>query len=251
MSWLLRRVYPSLALMIVATAGWGCRFEARRVSPEPPAETSDDARDAGAGTDTFERDRAEGQTAERGEAVHGETAGGGASKGGGASSEAGAEGRGPGAGGGKGSAATGKAPATPSAARRTRRTPAGRPIVITFDDLALDMPADTRFSERLLTPRVKELDGRRVSIKGFIYAAGIFQQTGITAFPLVKNTQCKFGPGGQAFCVILVRLKEGVTTDFTLRPVTVEGTLKVEPYEGPDGNTWSVYTMVGDRVVGG
>ena len=33
-----------------------------------------------------------------------------------------------------------------------------------------------------------------------------------------------------------------------MRPVTVEGTLKVEPYEGPDGNTWSVYRMIGERV---
>ena len=136
-------------------------------------------------------------------------------------------------------------PPAPVAKKRPRSE---RLAVITFDDLALDMPADAKFTSSLLTPRVKELDGRRVSIKGFIYAAGIFTQTGITSFPLVKNTQCKFGPGGQAFCVILVQLKDGVTTDFTLRPVTVEGTLKVEPYEGPDGNTWSVYRMIGERV---
>lgn len=128
------------------------------------------------------------------------------------------------------------------------RLPADRPKTITFDDLEIDLPLAAKYSPSLLTERVKELDGERISIKGFIYAAGIFQPKGIRQFPLVKNTQCKFGPGGLAYCVILVSLKEGVTTDFTLRPITVEGILKVEPFEGPDGNTWSVYKMVGERI---
>ncbi len=149
-------------------------------------------------------------------------------------------------------------PATPSSAAKKEeassadtakpKTPSRRPVVITFDDLELKMQLDSKFSPDLLTQRVRELDGERVSIKGFIYAAGVFQQTGIQRFPLVKNTQCKFGPGGLAYCVILVSLKEGVTTNFTLQPVTVEGILKVEPYEGPDGITWSVYRLVGERV---
>ena len=110
------------------------------------------------------------------------------------------------------------------------------------------MKLDSTFTPELLTERVKKLHGQRVSIKGFIYAAGIFQQTGIRKFPLVKNTQCKFGPGGLAYCVILVSLKDDVTTNFTLQPVTVEGILKIEPFEGPDGITWSVYRLEGEQV---
>ena len=128
------------------------------------------------------------------------------------------------------------------------RHPSRRPIPITFDDLELAMKLDSKFTPELLTERVKKLHGQRVSIKGFIYAAGIFQQTGIRKFPLVKNTQCKFGPGGLAYCVILVSLKDDVTTNFTLQPVTVEGILKIEPFEGPDGITWSVYRLEGERV---
>ena len=128
------------------------------------------------------------------------------------------------------------------------RHPSRRPIPITFDDLELAMKVDSKFTPELLTERVKKLHGQRVSIKGFIYAAGIFQQTGIRKFPLVKNTQCKFGPGGLAYCVILVSLKDDVTTNFTLQPVTVEGILKIEPFEGPDGITWSVYRLEGERV---
>ncbi len=128
------------------------------------------------------------------------------------------------------------------------RNPSRRPVPITFDDLELAMKLDSKFTPELLTERVMKLHGQRVSIKGFIYAAGIFQQTGIRKFPLVKNTQCKFGPGGLAYCVILVSLKDDVTTNFTLQPVTVEGILKIEPFEGPDGITWSVYRLEGERV---
>ena len=118
---------------------------------------------------------------------------------------------------------------------------------ITFDDLELDMPLNTLFNRSLLTPRAAQLDGQLVRLRGFIFAGGVFQQSGIKSFPFVKNTQCKFGPDGLAFCVILVDLDEGVSTDFTTYPVTVEGRLSVQPYDA-EGFTWSVYHLQGRRV---
>jgi hypothetical protein len=119
---------------------------------------------------------------------------------------------------------------------------------ITFDDLELKMPLDSKFTDELLTDRVRQLDNQKVRIRGFIFAGGVFRQTGITSFPLVMNTQCKFGPGGFAYCVILVDLDEGVTTNFTTRPVTVEGTLTVDPFNSA-GFTWSVYHIQGTKVM--
>jgi hypothetical protein len=134
-------------------------------------------------------------------------------------------------------------------ARRQAARPmrAGAVNDITFDDLELDMPLNTLFNRSLLTPRAAQLDGQLVRLKGFIYAGGVFQQSGIKSFPFVKNTQCKFGPDGLAFCVILVDLDEGVSTDFTTYPVTVEGRLSVQPYDA-EGFTWSVYHLQGRRV---
>ena len=122
-----------------------------------------------------------------------------------------------------------------------------RAIPITFDDLQLEMKEDAVFRPSLLTARVKQLDGQRVRIRGFIFPS-VFQQTGITRFPLVKNTECKFGPGGVAHHIILVDLQPGLSTSFTVRPITVEGLLSVRPFDGPDGKTWTVYHMVGDMV---
>jgi hypothetical protein len=119
---------------------------------------------------------------------------------------------------------------------------------ITFDDLELKMPLDSMFDREMLTDRVEQLDNQQVRIRGFIFAGGVFRQTGITSFPLVMNTQCKFGPGGYAYCVILVDLEEGESTNFTTRPVTVEGTLSVRPYNS-GGFTWSVYHIQGTKVM--
>ncbi len=118
---------------------------------------------------------------------------------------------------------------------------------ITFDDLKLEMPLGTLFDRSMLTPRAAELDGRQVRLRGFIYAGGVFQQTGIKNFPFVMNTQCKFGPQGLAYCVILVDLDEGVTTEFTTYPIEVEGKLTVRPYNA-GGFTWSVYHLQGNKV---
>jgi hypothetical protein len=125
----------------------------------------------------------------------------------------------------------------------------GKAQAITFEDLKLDLPADTKFRESILTGAVKAVDGERVRLKGFIFAGGIFQQTGIKKFIFVQNLQCKFGPGGEAFCVVLVDLKDGVSTSFTVRPITVEGILSVDPFNSPDGKaTYAVYRMVGEKV---
>jgi len=119
---------------------------------------------------------------------------------------------------------------------------------ITFDDLNLGMQQDMVFRPFLVTERVKELDGKRVRITGFIHAgaAGI---KNIKEFVLLKNTECKFGAGGQADHLAMVYLTPGETTKYGLAAVKVEGTLKVKPYEGADGNTWSVYDLADAKLV--
>lgn len=120
-------------------------------------------------------------------------------------------------------------------------------LTITFDDLKVNIQADQLFEPWMATDRVRELDGRRVRIRGFLFPA-IFQQTGIKSFPLVMNTDCKFGPGEQAHHVILVEMIDGASTSYTVRPIAVTGRLTLAPWTGPDGNTWALYHMAGERV---
>lgn len=120
-----------------------------------------------------------------------------------------------------------------------------KPLDITFDDVKLDIKENMVFDESMLTDRVRELEGKYVRIRGFICAQATFQQRNIQQFILIKNTECKFGPDGQFHHVMTVHLQPKDAIDFTIRPITVEGILKLDPKTGPDGNTWSLYRLEG------
>jgi hypothetical protein len=117
----------------------------------------------------------------------------------------------------------------------------GKPVDITYDDLETEMKEDMKWDEKFLTDRMKELDGKTVRIGGFMLAD--FRTKGITEFVMLKNTECKFGPGGTAQHVIMVYLSPGESTRYTTRAVTLEGVLVLKPWEGPDGNTWALYEL--------
>lgn len=119
--------------------------------------------------------------------------------------------------------------------------------VITFDDLILGMQPDMVFRDFLLTDRARELDGKKVRLVGYM-DGGVSQTKGIQEFVLLQNTECKFGPGGQADHLVRVLMKDGATADYSLNALQVEGVLKINPFNGPDGNTWSVYDLVGEQV---
>jgi len=121
------------------------------------------------------------------------------------------------------------------------------PEEISFEDINLQIPPDTAFRKFMLTDRAKELDGQLVRLSGYIFG-GVSQLRGIKEFILLRNTECKFGPGGQADHLVRVFLEEGVETTYTDKVVEVEGILRIEPYEGVDGFTWSIYDMAGNAV---
>jgi hypothetical protein len=142
-------------------------------------------------------------------------------------------------------------PAPPAAGQRppADRTPSrpGDAEKITFEDLNLGMPADVVFREFMLSERVKELDGKRISIVGYMHGGSVSQQ-GIKKFILLKNTQCKFGPGGQADHLADVSLRPDTSIKYTPSPIKVEGTFRIEPYQGDDNNTWSIYRLENAQI---
>jgi hypothetical protein len=119
-------------------------------------------------------------------------------------------------------------------------------IEIVFEDIQLPVQADMVFRPFMLTDRVKELEGKRVRINGYMLPDS--RTKGIRQFVLLKNTECKFGPGGQADHLVNVLMTDGVTAKYRDDPIAVEGVLTVNPFEGPDGNTWSIYDLACDHV---
>jgi hypothetical protein len=113
---------------------------------------------------------------------------------------------------------------------------------ITFEDINMRMQADMVFRPFLVTDRVRELEGRRVRISGVMNAPDRLE--GIKEFVLLKNTECKFGPGGMADHLVSVTLKDGETATYQGdQPISVEGVFRLKPFQGPDGFTWSVYDL--------
>lgn len=126
--------------------------------------------------------------------------------------------------------------------------PAGKVKDISFDDLKFEMEKEAPFVRTLLTPKIEQLAGAKIRIRGFILPT--FQQSGITRFVLVRdNMQCCFGPGAALYDCIVVEMAAGQTTDFHTRPVTVEGTFAIRELKSPDKKRHlAIYHLVGDSV---
>lgn len=131
--------------------------------------------------------------------------------------------------------------------RRSRPRTAGELADITFDDLKFDMEKGSAFLRSMLTRAIEQLAGTRVRIRGYMLPS--FQQSGITQFVLVRdNMQCCFGPGAALYDCVVVDMLPGKTTDFSVRPVAVEGTFSINELKGADGAHLAIYHLVGERV---
>jgi hypothetical protein len=127
------------------------------------------------------------------------------------------------------------------------RRSASTPREVTFDDIKLDMEKGAPFNRGLLPKRVTTLAGERIRIRGYILPS--FQQTGLTQFVLVRdNQECCFGPGAALHDCIVVRMVPGKTTSFSIRPVAVAGTFRIDELKAPDGTHLAIYAMDGEEV---
>jgi hypothetical protein len=118
---------------------------------------------------------------------------------------------------------------------------------ISFDDIKFDMEKGAPFTSDLLPERVTSLERSRIRIRGYILPS--FQQTGLAQFVLVRdNMECCFGPGAALYDCVVVRMQPGKTTNFSIRPVAVAGTFRLEELRGPDGKHLAIYALEGEEV---
>lgn len=121
---------------------------------------------------------------------------------------------------------------------------------ITFDDLKFDIEKDGKFEREMLTERVESLHERTVQLRGYILPSTLFRETDIKEFVLVRdNQECCFGPGAALYDCVIVNLVDGVTTDFTTRPVQVKGKFRIKEFLYPDGSAhFAVFHLEGTAV---
>ena len=118
---------------------------------------------------------------------------------------------------------------------------------LTFDDIKFDIEKDGKFERSMLTTEIEDLVGRNVRIRGYILPT--FQQSGIRNFVLVRdNMECCFGPGAALYDCIVVDMVDGQSTDFTTRPVAVEGKFGIQELLDFDGVVRAIYHLEGKAV---
>jgi len=143
--------------------------------------------------------------------------------------------------------ATPPKPAKPDDSASTRPkadrepTKPGDPEKITFDDLILGMQPDMVYRPFMLTDRAKELEGKKVRLSGDMLP---YESKKAKEFILLRNNKCLYGKGGQADHVAHILMKDGHTLDYTNNTVRIEGTLKIVPTTGADGNTKHIYELL-------
>jgi hypothetical protein len=118
---------------------------------------------------------------------------------------------------------------------------------LTFDDLVFPMEKDQPFVESLLTDKIRGLFGRKVKIRGYIHPSCPFQ-TGVTSFILVRDDQsCCFGPGAALYDAIIVDMLPGRTTNFSTKPIAVEGVLTFREFKD-FGKHLAIYHLDAEAV---
>lgn len=123
----------------------------------------------------------------------------------------------------------------------------GGPLELTFDDLSFEMQPDEKFDRSMLTDQINSYHDQTIRLRGFIRPS--FRQDGITKFVFVRdNKECCFGPGAALYDCVLVKLAKGKETEFTVRPIVVEGNFYLKEYRGPDGKVWSIYRIKNGRI---
>ncbi|MCY3016597.1 MAG: DUF3299 domain-containing protein [Planctomycetota bacterium] len=148
---------------------------------------------------------------------------------------------------GRGGGAAPAPPETPVVAAKAPAVGDGKVREISFDDLTLPLEKGAPYTPAILPPAVDALQGRSVRIRGYILPS--FQQRGITQFVLVRdNMECCFGPGALLHDCVVVRMRPGKSADFSIRPVAVAGSFRIEELKGPDGKHLAIYGIDGDAV---
>lgn len=118
----------------------------------------------------------------------------------------------------------------------------GEAIELTFDNIKFDMEKGTQFKREMLSKEIEGLHGKTIRLRGFIKPGA--RQKGLKKFVFVRDDkECCFGPGAAIFDCVLVQMEKENPTDFTVRPVTIEGKFYLKEYKGPDGKIWAIYRM--------
>lgn len=104
-----------------------------------------------------------------------------------------------------------------------------------FDDIDLEKVLNTKTLTVDLPNQMpdwlKDLNGKRIRVRGYMHPASAFTSEGIKRFTFCRDTSaCCFGPDPTIYYLIQVTMKSGTSTEYVEREAfDVEGTFRIEP----------------------
>lgn len=109
-------------------------------------------------------------------------------------------------------------------------------------------PDEKLLAENKIPDAIKNLNGKRVSITGFVMPVDVDREGNVREFALNGNyDMCFYGGPSQINQWVHVKMRDGAKAGFTHEPTTVSGTLEVgELVE--DGQVISLYRLTGDKT---
>ncbi len=136
--------------------------------------------------------------------------------------------------------------------KRFRRERPGNSLRVGYDDIdllkVLNMEPVPPNAPDFFPPWLKELDGKTIRIRGFMYPT--FVATGLTEFVLARdNGICCFVRQPKVYDIIGVVMADGETTDYIAnRPFDVEGIFRIDP-QADDKDLSRLYRIEQARVL--
>ena len=106
-------------------------------------------------------------------------------------------------------------------------------IDVELDELALEIDRKAKFTLNNAPENIRQLHDRRIRLRGYMYPT--FKQTGVTRFILNGETKQKaYHFAGDLNRVpihyyIPVTLRKGTSTEYSLKPLSVEGQMRLQP----------------------
>jgi hypothetical protein len=116
-----------------------------------------------------------------------------------------------------------------------------RPREVTFDDLKLGLTREKTYDASQLTEKVKQLDGKTIRIRGFIYPS-VCERT-VSQFVLARDYDADVMDAA-----LLVDLAPPVIVNFVLHAIDVEGIFSLREYKTPEGEVYAIYHLAGKKV---
>lgn len=134
-----------------------------------------------------------------------------------------------------------------------RRDGASKALRVSYDDLdllkVLNLEPVTENAVELMPTWLRDLDGQRIRIRGFMYPT--FQADGIERFALARDNQiCCFGRDPKLYDLVQVDMQSGKTTEYipATRSFDVVGKFKIK-MQAEGGKPYGLYSIEEAQII--